>query len=75
MLSPGNPKSPLYPDGLMHPLWVRKYREQKPAVMVAYFDLPAVVSKAPSIDPLSSSSDVGASTVDVQLAERINDLR
>ncbi|KAG0364056.1 Foie gras liver health family 1-domain-containing protein [Gamsiella multidivaricata] len=38
-LSPFSPSSPLYPDGLVSPLWVRRHREQIPSVFIAIVDL------------------------------------
>ncbi|KAF8946811.1 hypothetical protein BGZ47_011325 [Haplosporangium gracile] len=38
-LSPTSPSSPLYPDGLITPLWVRRHREQIPSVFIAVVGL------------------------------------
>ncbi|CAG8562050.1 3931_t:CDS:10 [Ambispora leptoticha] len=38
-LSPLTPGSPLHPDGLISPIWVRKHRETIPAVAVGFYDL------------------------------------
>ncbi|KAG0074448.1 hypothetical protein BGZ90_010754 [Linnemannia elongata] len=38
-LSPTTPSSPLYPDGLITPLWIRRHREQIPSVFIAVVDL------------------------------------
>ncbi|KAG0317298.1 hypothetical protein BGZ97_005596 [Linnemannia gamsii] len=38
-LSPTAPSSPLYPDGLITPLWIRRHREQIPSVFIAVVDL------------------------------------
>ncbi|ORZ16695.1 Gryzun, putative trafficking through golgi-domain-containing protein [Lobosporangium transversale] len=38
-LSPSSPSSPLYPDGLISPLWIRRHRDQIPSVFVAVVDL------------------------------------
>ncbi|KAF9905236.1 hypothetical protein EC991_001888 [Linnemannia zychae] len=38
-LSPSVPSSPLYPDGLITPLWIRRHREQIPSVFIAVVDL------------------------------------
>ncbi|KAI1316382.1 hypothetical protein EDD11_010024 [Mortierella claussenii] len=38
-LSPSSPSSPLYPDGLISPLWIRRHREQIPSVYIAFVDL------------------------------------
>ncbi|KAF9585264.1 hypothetical protein BGW38_003138 [Lunasporangiospora selenospora] len=38
-LSPSSPSSPLYPDGLISPLWVRRHRQQIPSVFIAVVDL------------------------------------
>ncbi|KAF9132227.1 hypothetical protein BGW39_000547 [Mortierella sp. 14UC] len=37
--SPTAPSSPLYPDGLITPLWIRRHREQIPSVFIAVVDL------------------------------------
>ncbi|KAK3843310.1 MAG: Foie gras liver health family 1-domain-containing protein [Linnemannia gamsii] len=37
--SPTVPSSPLYPDGLITPLWIRRHREQIPSVFIAVVDL------------------------------------
>ncbi len=49
-LSPTNPGSPLYPDGIMTPFWLKKHREAAPAIVVAFYELWSVLSK----DPLST---------------------
>jgi len=38
-LSPSSPSSPLYPDGLISPVWVRRHREQIPSVFISIVDL------------------------------------
>jgi hypothetical protein len=38
-LSPHTPSSPVYPDGIMHLAWIRKYREQMPAVVISLYEL------------------------------------
>ncbi|KAG0211965.1 hypothetical protein BGX28_007048 [Mortierella sp. GBA30] len=38
-LSPSSATSPLYPDGLITPLWIRRHREQIPSVFIAIVDL------------------------------------
>ncbi|KAF9980703.1 hypothetical protein BGZ75_008056 [Mortierella antarctica] len=38
-LSPSHPSSPLYPDGLITPHWVKRHREQIPSVFIAVVDL------------------------------------
>ncbi|KAF9363708.1 hypothetical protein BGX34_003510 [Mortierella sp. NVP85] len=37
--SPSSPSSPLYPDGLMTPLWIKRHRKQIPSVFIAVVDL------------------------------------
>ncbi|KAF9106580.1 hypothetical protein BGX27_009108 [Mortierella sp. AM989] len=37
--SPSTPSSPLYPDGLITPQWIRRHREQIPSVFIAIVDL------------------------------------
>lgn len=38
-LSPTSSSSPLYPDGLVTPLWIKRHREQIPSVFIAVVDL------------------------------------
>ncbi|KAG0227447.1 hypothetical protein BGW42_002955 [Actinomortierella wolfii] len=38
-LSPSSPSSPLYPDGLITPLWIKRHREVIPSVFIAFVDL------------------------------------
>lgn len=38
-LSPSSPSSPLYPDGLISPVFVKRHREQIPSVFIAIVDL------------------------------------
>lgn len=38
-LSPTSASSPLYPDGLVTPLWIKRHREQIPSVFIAVVDL------------------------------------
>ncbi|CAG8498132.1 7467_t:CDS:10 [Ambispora gerdemannii] len=38
-LSPLTPGSPLHPDGLISPIWIRKHRENVPAVAVGFYEL------------------------------------
>ncbi|KAJ3122014.1 hypothetical protein HK098_003169 [Nowakowskiella sp. JEL0407] len=47
-LSPSNASSPLYPDGIMTPLWVKKHREEIPSIIVGCFELMMSDKKDPS---------------------------
>ncbi|KAG0336203.1 hypothetical protein BG004_008161 [Podila humilis] len=38
-LSPSSSSSPLYPDGLISPVWVKRHREQIPSVFIAVVNL------------------------------------
>ncbi|KAF9161729.1 hypothetical protein DFQ26_004195 [Actinomortierella ambigua] len=38
-LSPSSPSSPLYPDGLITPLWIKRHREVLSSVFIAFVDL------------------------------------
>jgi trafficking protein particle complex subunit 11 len=38
-LSPLNSESPLYPDGIMTTMWIRKHRDIIPAVFVSFYEL------------------------------------
>jgi hypothetical protein len=37
-LSPNNPNSVLYPDGIMHPSWLKKHSEIIPSVLIMFID-------------------------------------
>ncbi|KAK9768173.1 hypothetical protein K7432_001417 [Basidiobolus ranarum] len=41
-LSPLSQSSPLYPDGIMSPMWIRKQKDTKPGVLVMFSELPAL---------------------------------
>ncbi|KAG2132301.1 Gryzun, putative trafficking through golgi-domain-containing protein [Suillus bovinus] len=52
-LSPLTPSSPLYPDGLIAPIWIRKHTQLVPSVFVLFlrlFEAPAVHARSP-LDP------------------------
>jgi hypothetical protein len=52
-LSPLTPSSPLYPDGLIAPIWIRKHTELVPSVFVLFlrlFEAPAIHTRSP-LDP------------------------
>lgn len=52
-LSPLTPSSPLYPDGLIAPIWIRKHTALVPSVFVLFlrlFEAPAVHARSP-LDP------------------------
>jgi trafficking protein particle complex subunit 11 len=38
-LSPFTPDSPLYPDGIMTTMWIRKHRDIIPSVFVSFYEL------------------------------------
>ncbi|KAG0231556.1 hypothetical protein BGW41_002159 [Actinomortierella wolfii] len=82
-LSPSSPSSPLYPDGLITPLWIKRHREVIPSVFIAFVDLwdrkteaegqqqpPGYMEKGPLgvIDPFEREHDV-------QLAQELLDRR
>jgi trafficking protein particle complex subunit 11 len=55
-LSPLTPSSPLYPDGLIAPIWIRKHTTLVPSVFVLFtqlFELPPHVPQSPleGVDP------------------------
>ncbi|KAK4058130.1 hypothetical protein OIO90_000869 [Microbotryomycetes sp. JL221] len=60
-ISPLTPTSPLYPDGIMAPIWIRKHREMTPAVFVLVLRLAEVdhASKLTrtSTNPLADNLD------------------
>lgn len=49
-ISPLTPSSPLHPDGIMAPIWIRKHREMVPAVFILVLRLgpPSTVPDQPS---------------------------
>ena len=52
-LSPLTPSSPLYPDGLIAPIWIRKHTALLPSVFVLFlrlFEMPPVHPRSP-LDP------------------------
>ncbi|KAG1737900.1 Gryzun, putative trafficking through golgi-domain-containing protein [Suillus paluster] len=56
LLSPLTPSSPLYPDGLIAPIWIRKHTALVPSVFVLFlrlFEAPMVHPRSPSgpLDP------------------------
>lgn len=51
-LSPLTPTSPLYPDGLIAPVWVRKHTELVPSVFVLFLRLYETPSRSSSASPL-----------------------
>lgn len=68
-LSPLHPGSPLFPDGMIAPIWVRKHRELVPSVFVAFHLLsepaPGVAGNASSAANTSEPAErqaLGAST-------------
>ena len=38
-LSPLTPDSPLYPDGIMTTMWIRKHRDIIPSVFISFYEL------------------------------------
>lgn len=49
-LSPLAPSSPLHPDGIIAPIWIRKHTALVPAVFVLFtrlFELPPVAPRSP----------------------------
>lgn len=38
-LSPFTPDSPLYPDGIMTTMWIRKHRDIIPAIFVSFYEM------------------------------------
>ncbi|KAI3639539.1 hypothetical protein MIR68_002233 [Amoeboaphelidium protococcarum] len=65
-LSPLNPQSSLYPDGIIQPEWIPKYRDQLPSVVMCYFRL---TKEDISFNPLDPS------TRDTELTLEINSLK
>ncbi|KAG2016097.1 glutathione transferase omega-1 [Coprinopsis cinerea AmutBmut pab1-1] len=53
-LSPLTPSSPLYPDGLIAPIWIRKHTTLVPSVLVMFmriFELPPPILRSPEDGP------------------------
>ncbi|KAM0752891.1 hypothetical protein T439DRAFT_323501 [Meredithblackwellia eburnea MCA 4105] len=55
-ISPLTPSSPLYPDGIMAPIWIRKHREMIPSVFVLVLRLGEYSSPGGPLD-LSKKED------------------
>ncbi|KAL9940851.1 hypothetical protein V8E36_000339 [Tilletia maclaganii] len=70
-LSPLHPQSPLYPDGFISPVWVRKHRDVIPSLFVLFQVLP---SGAVSDDP-ADSGGAETSESDAALIRYISNLR
>lgn len=71
-ISPLTPTSPLYPDGLIAPIWIRKHRELVPAVFVLVlrlYEFPPGVGT--SVDPIAREDHERAE--DAQLVTEIID--
>ncbi|KAJ3191020.1 hypothetical protein HK101_008161 [Irineochytrium annulatum] len=72
-LSPLNASSPLYPDGMMTPAWVRRHREEIPAVVLGFYDLPEAADRK---DPLAAHASVAAERErDANMINEINERR
>ncbi|KAE8207953.1 hypothetical protein CF327_g7215 [Tilletia walkeri] len=82
-LSPLHPQSPLYPDGLISPLWVRKHRDVIPSIFVLFQVLPQATSSSSSSttdDGVSAtvgrpSSETDTNESDLALIRYISNLR
>ncbi|KAG9304758.1 hypothetical protein G9A89_003932 [Geosiphon pyriformis] len=64
-LSPLTPGSPLYPDGLISPIWVRKHRENVPALVVGFYDLwdwSTMIGGADSDGTIKAETNIVATT-------------
>ncbi|WVW83128.1 hypothetical protein I302_105146 [Kwoniella bestiolae CBS 10118] len=78
--SPLIPSSPLYPDGLIAPVWVRKHAELVPSVFVLFLRLYESKPVPPSDDPEVNSAKEAANKAmekdqDDQLIREIGDRR
>ncbi|KAK4993890.1 hypothetical protein LTR66_005305 [Elasticomyces elasticus] len=49
-LSPLSPGSPIFPDGLFTPLWLRKHQQQVPSVVVSFFEILATPNTSATQD-------------------------
>ncbi|KAM0793128.1 hypothetical protein ACM66B_000606 [Microbotryomycetes sp. NB124-2] len=65
-ISPLTPTSPLYPDGIMAPIWIRKHREMTPAVFVLVLRLGEVDYSSKltrtSVNPLGDERQDGSAS-------------
>jgi len=61
LASPTHPASPLWPDGLIAPVWVRRHREQVGAVWVAVHVLPTRAALAAGRGEVAADVTVGQS--------------
>ncbi|KAK5673417.1 hypothetical protein QVD99_000865 [Batrachochytrium dendrobatidis] len=75
-LSPNNPNSLLYPDGIITPHWPSKHRELVPGVVVGIYDLWESVEQVNRNDPLGVQQISGLERDrDQILANEINEKR
>ncbi|CAD7063066.1 unnamed protein product [Tilletia caries] len=80
-LSPLHPQSPLYPDGLISPLWVRKHRDVIPSIFVLFQVLPQASNSSSETQDSSSapgekpSLEADTNESDVALIRYISNLR
>ncbi|CAG8514102.1 18433_t:CDS:10 [Dentiscutata erythropus] len=72
--SPLTPGSPVYPDGLIPPIWVHKHRELLPSVVVGFYDLEHR-SMSGSIKEKDESSPELLGSAEPNLALEINEKR
>ncbi|KAK4054805.1 hypothetical protein OIV83_000729 [Microbotryomycetes sp. JL201] len=82
-ISPLTPTSPLYPDGIMAPIWIRKHREMTPAVFVLVLRLAEIDHSSKLtrtlVDPLvdqnahrNDASDVDADATELDEERRLD---
>ena len=79
-LSPLTQGSPVHPDGLIPPIWVRKHREILPSIVVGFYDLwyrPDPIQEKDEItvqEPLGTTEPIEREK-DYNLAMEINEKR
>lgn len=74
-LSPLTPSSPLYPDGLIAPIWIRKHTALVPSVFVLFlrlFEAPAVHARSP-LDPPDTEREQEERRRDLDLSTEVAD--
>lgn len=74
-LSPLTPSSPLHPDGLIAPIWIRKHTALVPSVFVLFlrlFEAPAVHARSP-LDPPDTEREQEERRRDLDLSAEVAD--
>lgn len=75
-ISPLTPNSPLHPDGMMAPIWIRKHREMIPCVFVLVLKLwePSEVTEENPLSPPSQANQQGSELERKKDAELVSEV-